>query len=123
MFWVIQESLTRNNGTELFREYIQLSTRQSFLAGMNILRRNRRGIILYWAGAAGREHLPGMQGFLFNLFGHLILGQLSLKKRKTQGIKETNLTQLKMCTRLEGVKGKLIMKERPGMGEFGKRKQ
>lgn len=47
MFWVIQESLTRNNGTELCREYIQLSTRQSFLAGMQerdhfILGRNSR---------------------------------------------------------------------------------
>lgn len=123
MLWVIQESLTRNNGTKLCREYIKLSIRQNLLAGMNILRRGRRGIILYWAGPAGREHLSGVQGLLFNLSGHLILGQLSLKEGKIQGIKETNFTQLKMCTHLEGVKGKLITKEQPGMGEFGDGKQ
>lgn len=67
MFWVIQESLTRNNGTELCREYIKLSIRQHVLAGMHILRRDRRGIILSWVGPAGREHLPGVQELLFNL--------------------------------------------------------
>lgn len=115
MLWVIQESLTRNNGTKLCREYIKLSIRLKLQAGTHILRRDRRGIILYWAA---REHLPGVQWLLFSLFGHLILGQLSLKKEKTEGIKE-----LKMCTHLGGVKGKLIMKQKPGMEELGKGKQ
>lgn len=32
MLWVIQESLTRNNGTKVCREYVKLSIRQNLLS-------------------------------------------------------------------------------------------